>query len=161
MPMMNRILIVDSHALFRSTLRAYLSQEPDFQIVGVAGSMRDAIWSVGSLVPDLVLTELTMPDARGVEAVAGIKRHYPEVKIVVLSFHRENEFMQRCRDAGAADYLVKDAIHDDLCDVIRAVLRRKTYLGTDAADGLVPDYLPGSAALGEGYGAFPQLLSPH
>ena len=123
--------------------------------------MRDAIWSVGSLVPDLVLTELTMPDARGVEAVAGIRRHYPEVKIVVLSFHRENEFMQRCRDAGAAGYLVKDAIHDGLRDVIRAVLSGKTCLGADTADGLVPDYLHGSAAAVQSRGPSPHRLALH
>jgi DNA-binding NarL/FixJ family response regulator len=132
---LKRILIVDSHPLFRITLRKYLSQERDFQIVGVVGNMRDAIWAVGSLGPDLVLTELTMPDARGVEAVAGIKRHYPEVKVLVLSFQRENEFVHRCRDAGAAGYVVKDAIHDDLCDVIRAVLEGKNFLDADAAGG--------------------------
>src|SRR5512140_3038071 len=142
----NRILIVDSYPLFRSTLRAFLSQEPDFQIVGMAGSMRDAIWSVGALNPDLVLTDLSMPDARGVEAVAGIKRHYPEVKILVVSFHRESEFMQQCRDAGAAGYVVKDAIHNELCDGMRAVLGGSDYLGADAADAMVPHFLPGSAA---------------
>ncbi len=154
MAAMNRILIVDSHALFRNTLRAYLSQEPDFQIVGVAGSMRDAIWCVGSLHPDLVLTELTMPDARGVEAVTGIKRHYPQVKILVLSFHGESEFKHHCRDAGADGYVVKDAIHDELRDVMRAALSGKTFPGMDAADGKVPHYLLAPAAPGSGSGRF-------
>jgi len=154
MAAMTRILIVDSYPLFRSTLRTFLSQEPDFQIVGMAGSMRDAIWSVGSLDPDLVLTDLRMPDARGVEAVAGIKRHYPGVKILVVSFQQEIEFKQQCRDAGAAGYVVKDAIHDELCDGIRAVLRGTAYLGADAAGGMIPHYLPGSAASGKGRSPF-------
>ena len=156
----NRILIVDSYPLFRSTLRAFLSQEPDFQIVGMAGSMRDAIWSVGALDPDLVLTDLRMPDARGVEAVAGIKRHYPQVKVLVVSFYQENEFRQQCHDAGAAGYVVKDAIHDELCDGMRAVLRGSTYPEAEAADAMVPQYLPGSAATGRGRQPFPHRPSP-
>lgn len=147
---MNRILIVDSHPLFRKTLREFPSQEPDFQVVGVAGSMRDAVWSVGSLNPDLVLTELTMPDARGVEAVAGIKLHYPEVKVLVLSFRREREFVERCREAGAAGYVVKDAIHDGLCDLIRTIAGGKIHDGTEAADAMVPDILPAVATSGVG-----------
>ncbi len=156
----NRILIVDSYPLFRSTLRAFLSQEPDFQIVGMAGSMRDAIWSVGALNPDLVLTDLRMPDARGVEAVAGIKRHYPQVKILVVSFYQENEFKQQCRDAGAAGYVLKDAIHDDLRDGMRAVLRGRTYPDAETADTMLPQYLQASAATGKVRQLFPQSPSP-
>ena len=152
---MNRILIVDSYPLFRSTLRTFLSQEPDFQIVGTAGSMRDAIWSVGSLDPDLVLTDLRMPDARGVEAVAGIKRHYPDVKVLVVSFQREIEFKQQCRDAGAAGYVVKDAIHDELCDAIRAVLCGPVYPGADAPGRMAAQQVLASAASGKGHSPFP------
>ena len=138
MTQLNRILIVDNHPLFRKALHRYLSQEPDFQIVGMAGSMRDAIWSVASLHPDLVLTELSMPDARGVEAVTGIKHHYPDVKVLVLSFYRENEFALRCREAGAEAYLVKDAIHDDLCATMRAVLDHGSLPHAGIACGTAP-----------------------
>jgi DNA-binding NarL/FixJ family response regulator len=146
MSTMNRILIVDDHALFRDALREFLSQEPDFQIVGEAGNMREAIWSIGTLSPHLVLTDLTMPDTHGIDAVTEIRRHYPDVKILVISFHRENEFKHRCRKAGAAGYVVKDAIHAELRDGIRTVLRGKTYLGVDAPDEMVSDYVIGSAA---------------
>ena len=161
MSTMNRILIVDSYPQFRSTLRTYLSKDPDFQIVGVAGSLRDAIWYVGSLKPDLVLTDLTMPDARGVEAVSGIKRHYPDVKILVLSLHRESEFKLKCWGAGAAGYVVKDAIHDELRDGIRAVLGGRTYLGANAAGSMVPDYRAGSSAFVERRSRSPHGVSLH
>jgi DNA-binding NarL/FixJ family response regulator len=146
---MNRILIVDDHALFRDALRELLSQEPDIQIVGEAGNLREAIRCVGTWSPHLVLTDLTMPDTHGIEAVTEIRRHYPEVKILVISFHRETEFKHRCRKAGAAGYIVKDAIHDELRDGIRAVLGGKTYLGADAPDETVSDYVVGSAATHE------------
>lgn len=143
---MNRILIVDDHALFRGALREFLSEEPDFQIVGEAGNIREAIRCVGTLSPHLVLTDLNMPDTHGVEAVTEIKRHYPDVKILVISLHRENEFKHRCRKAGAAGYVVKDAIHDELRDGIRTVLGGKTYLGVDTPDPMLSDYVIGSAA---------------
>lgn len=145
----NRILIVDDHPLFRDALRTFLSQEPDFQIVGEADNICDAIRSVGALSPQLVLTDLNMPGTRGVEAVTELKRHYPDVMVLVLSLHREYEFKQWCRRAGAVGYVVKDAIHDELCDGIRTVLGGKTYLGADAPDELGPDCVSGSAASAE------------
>ncbi len=151
---MNRILIVDDHALFRDALREFLSQEPDLEIVGEAGNISDAIRCVGTLSPHLVLTDLTMPDTSGIEAVTEIRRHYPDVKILVMSVHREKEYKHRCRKAGAAGYIVKDAIHDQLRDGIRTVLSGKIYLGADASDETVPDYVVGSAASHQGHRYF-------
>lgn len=136
MSAMNRILIVDDHAQFRGALRELLSQEPDFQVVGEAANIREAIRSVGALSPHLVLTDLSMPDTHGVEAVTEIKRCYPDVKIVVISFHRENEYKYRCRKAGAAGYVVKDAVHAELRDGIRTVLDGRTYPGPYAPDDI-------------------------
>ena len=150
----NRILIVDDHPMFRGALRDFLSQEPDFQIVGEAGNIRDAIRSVGALSPQLVLTDLNMPDTHGVEAVTEIKRHYPNVMVLVISLHRDIEFKHGCRKAGANGYIVKDAIDAELLDGIRTVLGGKTYLGADAADAMVPDCVLEYAATDEDRGCF-------
>lgn len=157
---MNRILIVDDNTLFRDALREFLLQEPDLQIVGEAGNMREAIWSIGTLSPHVVLTDLTMPDTHGIEAVTEIKRHYPDVKILVISLHREMEFKHRCRKAGAAGYIVKDAIHEELRDGIRIVLSGRSYLGADAPEETASDYLLGSAATGEGRSRILHKLQP-
>lgn len=146
---MTRILIVDDHALFRDSLREVLSEEPDLRIVGEAGNLREAMRSVGNLSPHLVLTDLTMPDSHGIEAVTEIKRHYPDVKVLVISFHRENEFKHWCRNAGAAGYIVKDAIYDELREGIRTVLGGRTYFGADAPYEMVSDCVIGSAAIDE------------
>ena len=138
---MNRILIVDDHALFRGAVRDLLSQEPDIRIVGEAGNLREALHCVEAYSPDLVLTDLAMPDARGIDAVTELKRHYPDVKIVVVSFHRENEYKRGCRRAGAVGYVVKDAIGDELREGIRAVLGGKAYMGADAAEAMFSDYV--------------------
>jgi DNA-binding NarL/FixJ family response regulator len=143
---MKRILIVDDHAAFRDVLREFLSEQADFEIVGEACNLREALHSVGTLSPHLVLTDLTMPDAHGVEAVTEIKRHYPDVKILVVSSHREYEFKHWCRQAGAAGYAVKNEIYDELPDGIRAVLDGKTHFGVDTRAGSVPDHMIGSVA---------------
>ena len=142
---MNRILIVDDHAPFRGVLREFVSEKQDFQIVGEAGNLCDSIRCCGSLSPHLVLTDLTMPDAHGIEAVSELRRHYPDVKIIVISFHRENEFKNRCRDAGAAGYVVKDAIFDELLDGMRTVLSGNTYFGADAPELMFSEYMNGAA----------------
>jgi DNA-binding NarL/FixJ family response regulator len=128
----NRILIVDDHAVFRGALRAFLSQEPDFRIVGEAGNLRDAIQSISALSPHLVLTDLAMPDTHGIEAVTAIKRRHPDVKILVISSHSETEYKLRCRQAGAIGYIVKGAMEGDLCDSIRSALGGTTVIGADA-----------------------------
>jgi len=147
---MNRILVVDDHAPFRGALRELLSQKLDFQIVGEAGNIREAMQSVDALSPHLGLTDLNMPDTHGIEAVTEIKRHYPDVKILVVSLHREIEYKHRCRKAGAAGYVVKDAIHDELRGGIRTVMSGKTYPGADDPDEMASDYVVGSAATNEG-----------
>jgi DNA-binding NarL/FixJ family response regulator len=136
MPALNRILIVDDHAPFRSALRGFLSEQADMLIVGEAANLHDAIDCVVSMSPDLVLTDLTMPDARGIEAVTEIKRHYPDMNILVLSSHAENEYKRCCRNAGAAGYIAKNAISDELCAGIRAVLSGEYYLAANAAGAM-------------------------
>lgn len=146
MGVMKRILIVDDHAPFRDALREFLSQEPDFQIVGEAGNLREAMLCAAALSPHMVLTDLSMPGAHGVDAVAEIRRLYPKVKILVVSFHREDEYKRMCRQAGADGYVVKDAIAQELCDGIRAILGARTGPGAIEA---VSEYTPGSNALTE------------
>jgi DNA-binding NarL/FixJ family response regulator len=147
---MSRILIVDDHPLFREALREFLSQDPDLEVVGEADNISDAIQYVGALSPHLVLTDLTMPDAHGIEAVTEIKRHYPEVKILVMSMHPEYEYKHRCRKAGAAGYIVKDAIHDQLRDGIRTVLSGKIYVGADASGETIPNFVASAAPRNHG-----------
>jgi len=149
---MNRILTVDDHAPFREALRQFLSREPDFQIVGEAGSVREAIYCVATLSPHLVLTELKLPGTCGADAVTEIKRRHPEVKILVLSIHREEEYRHRCLSAGADGYVVKDAVFMELCASIRAALG--TAPGAVLAADTAREDMPGSAALSERRGRF-------
>ena len=136
-----RICIVEDHTLLRAGLRALLTQEPDLEIVGEADNGRDAIRAIGSLAPDLVLMDLCMPGMNGIEAMLDIKRRNPEIRILVLTIHKTDEYIHESLRAGADGYILKDATHDELRVAIRSVLNGKTYLSPDISDKVIHGYL--------------------
>jgi DNA-binding NarL/FixJ family response regulator len=143
-----KILIVEDHTLLRAGLRTLLSQEPDFDIAGEADNGRDAIRMITSLSPDLVLMDLTMPGTNGIEAIAEAKRRVPDVRILVLTLHRAEEYIHQSLKAGADGYILKDATHEELRVAIRSVLRGKTYLSPDISNKVISGYLGGSRSSG-------------
>ena len=136
-----RILIVEDHALLRAGLRALLAQEPDIEIAAEADNGRDAIRLISTLAPDLVLMDLTMPGTNGIEAIAEIKRCNRDIKILVLTLHKGEEYIHRSLKAGADGYILKDATHDELRVAIRSVLNGKTYLSPDISSMVISGYL--------------------
>jgi DNA-binding NarL/FixJ family response regulator len=145
------IYIVEDQNLVRAGLRALLAQETDFAIVGEADNGRDAIQAIPGLAPDLVLMDLTMPGMNGIEAIHTIKRRNPEVRMLVLTIHRTDEYVHESLRAGADGYMLKDGTHDELRLAIRSVLGGKTYLSPDVADKVIHGFLvPGRATASAG-----------
>ncbi len=138
-----RVLIVDDHTLLRAGLRALLAQDPSIEIVGEAADGRDAVRAVGQLAPHLVLMDLTMPGMNGIEAVTEIKRRYPDVRILVMTLHKTEDFIHASLKAGADGYILKDATHEELRVAIKSVLQGKTYLSMDVSGKVVSGYLGG------------------
>jgi two-component system, NarL family, response regulator NreC len=136
-----RILIVEDHTLLRAGLSALLSQDPDIEIAGELDNGRDAVRSIAALSPHLVLMDLTMPGCNGFEAIVEIKKRYPNVKILVLTLHRTDEYIHESLRAGADGYILKDASHDELRVAIRSVLNGKTYLSPDISGKVITGYL--------------------
>jgi DNA-binding NarL/FixJ family response regulator len=136
-----RILIVEDHTLLRAGLRALLTQDPDIEIVGEADNGRDAVQSIGTLTPHLVLMDLSMPGMNGIEAIRDIKRRYPETRVLVLTIHKTDEYIHESLRAGADGYILKDATHDELRVAIRSVLNGKTYLSPDISGKVINGYL--------------------
>jgi DNA-binding NarL/FixJ family response regulator len=136
-----RILIIEDHTLLRAGLRALLSQGDEFEVVGEFDNGRDAVRSVGTLAPDLILMDLSMPGMNGIEAITEIKQRNPAVRILVLTIHRGEEYIQESLRAGANGYVLKDASHDELRVAIRSVLNGKTYLSPDVSSSVVSGYL--------------------
>ena len=138
-----RILIVDDHTLLRAGLRALLMQDKELEVVGEADNGRDAIRAVGQLAPNLVLMDLTMPGMNGIEAITEIKRRYPEVRVLVMTLHKAEDYIHASLKAGADGYILKDASQEEFRLAIRSVLKGKTYLSMDVSDKVVSGYLSG------------------
>jgi DNA-binding NarL/FixJ family response regulator len=136
-----RILIVEDHILLRAGLSALLSQDSEIEIVGEADNGLDAIRSIAAVSPHLVLMDLTMPGCNGIEAIVEIKKRYPDVRILVLTLHKSDEYIHESFRAGADGYILKDASHDELRVAIRSVLNGKTYLSPDISSKVVNGYL--------------------
>ena len=126
-----RLLIAEDHALVRAGLRALLLQDSEFLIVGEADNGRDAVRAVGELNPHVVLMDLTMPGMNGMEAIIDIKRRYSEVRVLVLTLHKTEEFVLASLRAGADGYILKEATPAELRLAVRAVASGKTYLSPE------------------------------
>ena len=141
------IVIAEDHTILRQGLRALLSSDPDFEVVGEAEDGRAAIRSVETLSPDLLLMDLSMPRMTGMEAITEIKKGSPATKIVVLTVHKGEEYVLSALKAGADGYVLKDAGRDELVAAVKNVLAGKRYLSLDISEKVIGGYLEGRRAL--------------
>jgi len=141
MPTKHRVLIVEDHTLLRAGLRALLSLDPTLEIVGEADNGRDALHLVGQLKPNVILTDISMPGMNGIEALSDIKRRFPEIKVLVITIHKTEEYIHEALRAGADGYILKDATHDELRIAIRSILNGKTYLSPDISAKVIHGFL--------------------
>jgi DNA-binding NarL/FixJ family response regulator len=137
----HNILIVDDHALMRNGLEAMLALEAAYEVVGVAADGITAIRCVAELSPDIVLMDLTMPRTSGIDAIVQIKRQYPQVKIVALTFHKEDKYIHATLKAGADAYVLKDDSRTELFNALANVVVGKKYLSPSIVDKVVAGYL--------------------
>ena len=98
-----KVLLVEDHIVVRQGIKALLSDEPDIEIVGEAGNGREALPLVAGLQPDVVLMDISMPGLNGIEATWQIRQRYPEVKVVILSMHANEEYVFRVLPCGKRD----------------------------------------------------------
>lgn len=136
-----RLLLVDDHKVVRSGLRMLLEDEPDVEIVGEAGTAREAIEAVPVLLPDVILMDIGLPDLSGIDAAREIKRLHPHIAIVALTIHEDEEYFFKMLEAGASGYVPKRAAPDELLTAIRAAAKDEVYLYPSLAKLLVKDFL--------------------
>jgi len=143
----HEIMIIDDHAMFRAGIRALLETQESLRIIGEASDGLDGLHQAVRLRPELILTDISMPNLNGTEAIAAIKKRIPEAKILVLTVHKVEEYIHAALKAGADGYILKDDSQDDLITAIQQVLAGKSYLSPSICKGVVNGYLnPASAA---------------
>ena len=123
-----KIIIVDDHVLFREGLAAIVRSESDFEIVGQAGTVQEAIESVRSLKPDMVLMDFGLPDGTGADATRVILKEAPECKIVFLTMSEEDEDLFAAIRSGAKGYLLKNMRPATLVSTLRSVQKGESAL---------------------------------
>lgn len=118
-----KVLIVDDHALFRRGVRNTIEHEKDIEVVGEAEDGSEALAKALALKPDLILMDINMPRCNGLEAVGAIKRELPDVKIIVLTVHDEDENLFQAIKRGAEGFLSKNVRSGGLVAALRDVAR--------------------------------------
>ena len=116
-----KVLIADDHRVVREGLAAILKMKDDIHIVGEAQDGMEAVEKVKSLVPDVVLMDVSMPRMGGVEATRQIKREFPHIGIVALTMYDEQQYIFDLVRAGATGYLLKDSESSQIVAAIRAI----------------------------------------
>ncbi len=136
-----RILLVDDHAILRAGLRVLLGDEPGIEVVGEASDGREAVAKAERLSPDVALMDISMPVMDGLEATCRIHQSCPEVKVLVLTIHDNEEYLFQVLEAGASGYLVKKSADTELISAICTVHRGEAFLSPSATKMVIGRYL--------------------
>jgi DNA-binding NarL/FixJ family response regulator len=126
--MATRILIADDHGVLRAGLAAILNDEPDFEVVGEAGTSEEAVHLAAESHPNLVLMDLSMPEMGGIEATRRIHGQFPQMRVLILTLHEDVDMMRAAIQAGAGGYILKRAVKTELISAIQTVLRGDLYI---------------------------------
>ena len=125
---MIRVLVVDDHSVVRSGLKLLLSAESDLEVVGEAGTAREAVFEVRAHKPDVVLLDVVMPGESGIEAVPKLLHESSETKVLVLSMQDDPNYVREAFAAGASGYVLKEAADAEVVDAIRQVAEGGSYV---------------------------------
>lgn len=136
-----RILLCDDHTILRTGLKMLIGAADDLTVVGEAADGDEAIALADQLHPDVVLMDISMPRVDGIKATAEIKRRNPEVKVLMLTMHENDEYLFRTIRAGGSGYVLKKAADDEVLDAIRHVASGGAFLRPAVTTKLVQDYL--------------------
>ena len=138
-----RIVIVDDHTIMRDGLQSLIASEPGYEVVGTAADGKTAIRLASELKPDIMTMDLSMPGTSGIDAISHIKRQHPQMKLVALTFHKEDRYIHSTLGAGADAYVLKDDSRTELFTALQSVLNGKSYLSPSICDRVVAGYLSG------------------
>jgi len=142
---MMRVLIADDHGIVRGGLKLLLERQADIEVVGEAADGAEAVERALALRPDLAILDVSMPLLTGIQATHEIKRHAPEVDVLVLSMHDDERYVFEALKAGASGYVLKREADQDLVDAVRSVARGEPFLTNAATETLVREWMADEA----------------
>jgi DNA-binding NarL/FixJ family response regulator len=140
-PLVTRILIADDHSIVRSGLRKVIDPKPDLEVVAEAEDGAEAVERALAEDVDLAILDVSMPRLTGIQAAAELRKHKPELRILMLSMHDSEQFLFESLKAGASGYVLKSGADEEIVDAARAAMRGESYLYPSAVTTLVRDYV--------------------
>jgi DNA-binding NarL/FixJ family response regulator len=153
-----RTLVVDDHTLFRDGLCAILINESDIDVVGEAGTGREAVAQAEAMAPDVILMDINMPDLNGIEATQQILAARPDIGIIMLTMLEDNDSLFAAMCAGARGYILKGADKAEVTKTIRAIAAGEALFGQAIATRLTAFFQQaGASKRTDGLAPFPDL----
>jgi DNA-binding NarL/FixJ family response regulator len=140
-PLTTRILLADDHAVVRRGLKLVLDAEPDLEVVAEAGDGAEAVEQGLGEDVDLAILDVSMPRATGLQAALELSRRRPDLKILILSMHDNEQYFFEALRAGASGYVLKSVADRDLVEACRATMRGESFLYPAAVRALIRDHL--------------------
>ena len=136
-----RLLLVDDHEIVRTGISMLLESETDLSIVGEASTGAQALEMASQLHPDVVIMDITLPDVSGIEVTRQLKAQHPEIAVVALTIHEDQQYFFEMLQAGADGYVPKRAASEDLIKAIHAAFSGEVFIYPSLAKVLVSDFL--------------------
>jgi len=152
-----RVLLAEDHTIVRKGLRSLLDKETGIKVVEEAEDGREAILKAEELYPDVVVMDIAMPGLNGLEATRQIKKRFPDIKIIILTMHANEEYILQSLKAGASGYLIKKAAPAELISAINAVHKGNSFLSPSISRMVIDEYIRRSKEISEGEEGFEQL----
>lgn len=136
-----KILIVDDHEVVRSGIKMLLANHPRFNIVAEARNGKETLFLTRKIHPEVIIMDITLPDISGIETTKLIKKDFPDIHIIALTIHEDEEYFFEMLEAGSSGYVPKRAAPEDLIDAINTVISGEIYLYPSLTKLLVIDFL--------------------
>jgi DNA-binding NarL/FixJ family response regulator len=140
-PLKTRILLADDHAVVRRGLRLVLESEPDLEVVAEVGDGAEALARALDDDVDLAILDVTMPRMTGLHAASELHRRRPDLRVLILSMHDNEQYLFEALKAGASGYVLKSVADRDLVEACRATMRGEPFLYPGAINALIKDFL--------------------
>jgi two-component system, NarL family, response regulator NreC len=123
-----KLVVVDDHAVVRSGLRLLLDAQDDIEVVGEAGTAKDAIFRARAMKPDVILLDVVMPGESGIEALPKLLKESPATKVLVLSMQDDPSYVREAFAAGASGYVLKEAADEEVVSAVREIADGGRYV---------------------------------
>jgi DNA-binding NarL/FixJ family response regulator len=136
---MIEVFVLDDHPIVRQGLEKILEEESDMRVTGQAGTCAELMGLLETRTPDVIILDITMPDRSGLDVLKDLRAMYPKIPVLIMSVHDERHFATRSIKAGAAGYLNKMSVSDELVSAIRRVIGGRKYISLTVAEQLAQE----------------------